>query len=145
MGHAIFLQLNASNWLINSSLTNDFLNTRRKYITYEIFIANLHVTLFLCQPTHMHCKSSSLDSPKPALTRDSVCKQITATITHGKAGQGRPRQDHQRQTSTTITPKRQAKTTSETTGRPLGLCRNGSHLANPFRTLPFPSRQSINQ
>jgi hypothetical protein len=139
MGHAILLQLNASNWLIMSSLTDHFLNTRRKYITYEIFTANLHVMLFLCQPTHTHCKSSSLDSPKPALTRDSVCKQITATITHGKAGQGKTIRDKP-------APQQLPKGKPKPLPKPRADRWASAATGLTLQTLsePFPSRQSIN-
>lgn len=78
--------------LVNHVFTDERFLEHEKEIHY---IRNIHSkstrdTFSLPTPT---AKAAPSTFPKPGLTRDSVCKQITATITHGKAGQGKTIRD----------------------------------------------------
>lgn len=88
-----------------------------------------------------HSKDRSLDSSEPGLTRGSVCKQqIAATIIPTRR-QGKTIRDKPPPNNRTARELPSQNHSRKTTGRPLGLCRNGSHLANPSQTLPV--NQSI--
>ena len=104
-----------------------------------IFTAYLHVILPVFSE-RTHVKGSTLDSPKlGSLFASSRLPRLSHPPQHAKA---RPSETNHHQHNTT-TPTPQGKTTPETTGRPLCLCRNGSHLANPSQTLPVNDNPSI--